>query len=158
MDSTTSEPTPANPELQAQIGSGSNPVSLQAAIPNLPAGVHTQSWTPSGYPIVDNKYHDLATGEIRPHSGPSMGGPPSISVYWQNRLAAGGRDQFHVISKTVASTASLSEYIIRVGDLLRKGACKVDAMNVTRFDVYVVVQSELGQDEFREALDECGLL
>jgi hypothetical protein len=158
MDSTTSEPTPAHPELQAQIGSGSNPSSLQAAIPNLPAGVHTQSWTLSGYPIVDNKYHDLATGEVRPHSGPSMGGPPSISVYWQNRLATGGQDQFHVISKTVASTASLSEYIIRMGDLLRKGACKVDAMNVTRFDVYVVVQSELGQNEFREALDECGLL
>lgn len=45
-----------------------------------------------------------------------------------------------------------------MGDLLRKGLCKVDAMNVTRFDVYVVVESELGQNEFREALEGCGLL
>ncbi|KAK0749130.1 hypothetical protein B0T18DRAFT_405877 [Schizothecium vesticola] len=158
MDSTNKH-TPANRELQAQIGSTSDPVvRVRDLIPSLPPGVPTQSWTLSGYPIVDNKYHDLATDEIIPHSGPSMGGPPSISVYWQNRLATGRRDQFLVISKTVASTTSLSEYIIRVGDLLRKGACKVDSMNVTRFNVYMVVQSELGQDEFRQALNECGLL
>lgn len=113
--------------------------------------------TLSGYPIVGNIYHDLSTDETRTHSGSPMGGPPSILVYWENRLATGRRDQFLVISKTVASTTSLSEYIIRVGDLLRKGTCKVDSMNVTRFDVYMVVRSESGQEEFRQALDECGL-
>jgi hypothetical protein len=157
MDS-TNKPTPANPELQAQISSTSNPVVIRDSIPALPPGIPTQSWTLSGHPKVDNKSHDLGTDEIRPHSGPSMGGPPSISVYWQNQLATGPRNQFLVISKTVASTTSLSEYIIRAGDLLRQGACKVDSTNVTRFDVYMVVQSELGQEECRQALDECGLL
>lgn len=153
----TSKHTLANPELQAQIGSTSDPVVSQDSLHNFPPGPPTQSWTTSGYPIVDGKYHDLATDEIKTHTGLSKGGPPSISVYWQNRLCTGQRGQFLVITKTVGSTG-LSEYIARIGDLLRKGACKVDSMNVTRFDVYMVVHSEQGQDEFREALLECGLL
>ncbi|KAK1829414.1 hypothetical protein QBC39DRAFT_263131 [Podospora conica] len=157
MDS-TNIPTPSKPELQAQIGSTSDPVPPRDSVPDFLRPVPTQSWTVSGYPIVDGNYHDLAKDEIKPHVGLMMGGPPSITVYWQNRLCTGRQDQFHVISKTVASTTSLNEYIIRVGDLLRKGACKVDSMNVTRFDVYMVVESELGQQEFGDALYVCGLL
>lgn len=153
----TSKPTPAHPELQAQIGSTSDPIMSRNSLPGLPPGPPTQSWTTSGYPIVDGKYHDLATDEIKTHTGLLMGGPPSISVYWQNRLCTGRPGQFLVIGKTVGNT-SLSEYIARIGDLLRKGACKVDSMNVTRFDVYMVVHSEQGQEEFKQALLECGLL
>lgn len=159
-NSVNAPPELMSPELQAQIApSPAGPATLQSAIPNLnQLSQPTQSWTLSGYPIVDNKYHDLSTGEVKAHSGPSTGGPPSISVYWHNRLATGCRDQFLIISKTVASTTNLTEYLIRVGDLLRKGQCKIDAMNVTRFDVYVVVESELDQEAFREALEDCGLL
>lgn len=159
-NSVNAPPEPMSAELQAQIApSSAGPATLPTAMPNPNhPSQQTQSWTLSGYPIVDSKYHDLSTGEVRAHSGPSTGGPPSISVYWQNRLATGRRDQFHVISKTVASTTNLSEYIIRMGYLLRKGHCKIDAMNVTRFDVYVVVESDLGQEAFREALEGCGLL
>lgn len=117
-----------------------------------------QSWTTDGYPIVDGKYLDLEDGELKTHSGPLMGGPPSISVYWQNRLATGRSDQFTVISKTVASTRSLDEYIIRIGNLLRSGSCKVDSMNATPYSVYLVVMSKLPREEFRDALNEYKLL
>lgn len=116
-------------------------------------------WTPDGSsPIVDGKYVDLATGEIKTHTGPFRGGPPALSVYWQNRLATGRADQFLVIAKTVSHTVSLNDYIARVGDLLRKGVCKVDSINATRYNIYLVVTTERAQDEFRDALRAHGLL
>ncbi len=121
----------------------------------------TQPWTADEYPIVDGKYLDLSTGELKTHV-PGVdhfrGGPPSVAVYWQNRLATGRGDQFLVIAKAVADARDLTEYLAPVGAFLRKGLCKVHSLNATRYDVYVVVSSELSQGEFREALVEQGLL
>jgi hypothetical protein len=142
MDPTNGGPPPASAVSQAL---------LDRAPPS-------QSWTLTGQPIVDGKYLDPSTGEIETHTGPSKGGPPSVSVYWQNRLDTGRGDQFHVISKTVARAGNINEYIIRVGGLLRTGACKLDSLNATRYNVYLVVTSELSQDGFRDALVEHGLL
>ena len=50
-----------------------------------------------------------------------------------------------------------SRYLARVGDFLSKGLCKVSSLNATRYDVFVVVSSELSQEEFRDALREHGL-
>ncbi|KAH6855045.1 hypothetical protein B0I37DRAFT_45933 [Chaetomium sp. MPI-CAGE-AT-0009] len=128
-----------------------------AHLPDVPP---TQGWTLDGYPIVDGKYLNLETGEVMTHTGPSKGGPPNITVYWQNRFDTGRGDQFLVTTKTIYTTRSLSEYIIRIGNLLRRGpkVCKVDSLNATRYSVYVVVTSELSQGEFTQALQEHGLL
>lgn len=121
----------------------------------------TQPWTVDGYPIVDGKYLDLSTAELKTHAaGVDLfrGGPPSVAVYWQNQLATGRGDQFLVIAKAAADARDLTEYLARVGEFLRKGLCKVHALNATRYDVYVVVSSELSQAAFREVLAEGGLL
>ncbi|EAQ83324.1 predicted protein [Chaetomium globosum CBS 148.51] len=161
-------------ELGAQIGT-MNPSSSEAARnepehpPNPPPAdfrafeaslPQTQPWTTDGYPIVDGKYHNLDTGEVMAHTGLMKGGPPNITVYWQNRFATGRGDQFLVVSKTIYSTRSLSEYIIRIGHLLQRGpgVCKVDSLNATPYSVYVVVTSEASQEEFKQALQEHGLL
>jgi hypothetical protein len=119
-----------------------------------------QLWTADGYPIVDGKYLDLSTGEVKPHTGPFRGGPPSVSVYWQNQLCTGRRDQFLVLAKAGAGGAScdLTEYLARAGGFFAKGLCKVHSLNATRYDVYVVVSSELSAEEFGEALGVHGLL
>jgi hypothetical protein len=121
----------------------------------------TQPWTVDGYPIVDGKYLDLSTGEVKTYvAGVDLmtGGPPSVAVYWQNRMATGRADQFLVIAKSVTAAPDLTEYLARVGEFLRKGQCRVHSLNATRYDVYVVVSSELSQAEFREALLQNGLL
>jgi hypothetical protein len=128
---------------------------------NIGGGRLTQPWTADGYPIVDGKYLDLSTGELKTHvAGVDLfrGGPPSVAVYWQNQLATGRSNQFLVLAKAVTDAGNLTEYLARVGEFLRKGLCKVYALNATRYDVYVVVSSELSQEGFREALAEGGLL
>lgn len=147
MDPTNSNPTNSAPLPASAVH--------QALLDNTPPN---EGWTLTGQPIVDGKYLDPSTGEIKPHTGPSKAGPPSVSIYWQNRLDMGRVDQFHVISKAAARAGDLNEYIIRVGALLRTGACKLDSLNATRYNVYLVVASELSQDGFRDALIEHGLL
>lgn len=62
-----------NPSTEEPLGDPS---------PLLPSsGQRGQPWTIDGYPIVDGKYHDLVTGEIKTHTGSFRGGPPSVSVY-----------------------------------------------------------------------------
>ncbi|KAK1830960.1 hypothetical protein QBC39DRAFT_382745 [Podospora conica] len=140
-----SDQTPSNP-----------PPDFQAYVDSLPP---MQQWTTDGFPIVDNKYLNLNTGEVETHTGRSVGGPPNITVYWQNRTCTGRGDQFLVTTRTIYSTRSLGEYIIRIGDLLRKGpgVCKLDSLNATPYSVYLVVSSELSGAEFSQALQEHGL-
>jgi hypothetical protein len=135
--------------------------SSSAQDPATYSGPPSQKWTTDGYPIVDGKYLDLSTGELKMHVegvDPFMGGPPSVSVYWQNRVSTGRGDQFLVISKQRTPVRDVTEYLARLGDFLRKGLCKVDSLNATRFDVYVVASSELSQLAFADALRESGLL
>ncbi|KAK4235552.1 hypothetical protein C8A03DRAFT_46332 [Achaetomium macrosporum] len=101
-----------------------------------PAGLpRTQRWTTNGYPIIDGKYLDLDMGEVMAHTGLSTGGPPNITVYWQNRFCTGRGNQF-----------------------LGPSVCKVNSLNSTPYSVCVVVTSELSQAEFTWALQERGLM
>jgi hypothetical protein len=150
MDPPSSESAPNEPDHARD----SPPAQLLAYMASLPP---TQRWTTDGYPIVDGKYFNLDTGEVMAHTGTSVLGPPNITVYWQNRFDTGQVNQFLVTRSTIYSTRSLSEYIIRIGNLLRSDVCKVDSLNATPYSVYVVATSEVPQAEFSGALDEHGL-
>ena len=140
---------------------GTNTPLAQAEPPGNLGKRSTQLWTVDEYPIVDGKYLDLATGELKTHLigvDQFRGGPPAVSVYWQNQLSTGRGDQFLVIAKVVTDVKDLTEYLARAGTFLGKGLCKVHSLNATRYEVYVVVSSELSQGGFREALAADGLL
>lgn len=133
---------------------GSSLADFKAYIASLPP---TQRWTTDGYPIVNGKYFNLDTGEVTVHIGTYELGPPNITVYWQNRFDTGQVNQFLVTSSTIHSTRNLSEYHIRIGNLLRSGVCKVDSLNATPYSVYDVVTSEVSQKECSGAFEEHGL-
>ncbi|EAQ86758.1 predicted protein [Chaetomium globosum CBS 148.51] len=149
-------PTNTNPRAQTMP-----PPPPESEPATSDGGRPTQRWTVDGYPIVDGKYLDHSTGELKTHvAGVDQfrGGPPSVSVYWQNQLATGRGGQFLVVAKVVTHVRDLTEYLTRVGTFLGKGLCKVHSLNATRYEVYVVVSSELSQGGFREALAKDGLL
>lgn len=113
-----------------------------------------QKWTPDGYPIVDGKSHDLATDEIKTYTGPFHGGPPSTSVYWDNR--SGSRPgQFYAMGST--SQYKVTEYRVRVGEMLKVGKCTVHLLNATEYAVNVIVATELSSADFIALLQEHGL-
>ncbi|GAB1317392.1 hypothetical protein MFIFM68171_07602 [Madurella fahalii] len=122
----------------------------------LPMGPPIQSWTVDGYPIVDGKYLDLSTGEIKTHEGLLTGGPPSLAVYWHNKLPKHQEQPFYAVS--AFSQISVTDYLTRIGDLLRTGICTVDSLNATKYSVNLVILTQLSRNEFEEALLRHGLL
>ncbi|KAJ9157539.1 hypothetical protein NKR23_g321 [Pleurostoma richardsiae] len=128
---------------------------FQEIVNNLPP---TQPWTQSGSPIVDGKYIERTTGEIKQLEPGELvtGGPPAIDVYWHNRTLTGRDDQFFGFSG--ASLLQVSEYLVRVGELLKTGKCKVHALNVTKYAVNIIITTALSNEDMKNALKECKLL
>jgi hypothetical protein len=123
----------------------------------VPVEQPIQSWTVDGYPIVDGKYLDLRTGEVKTHEGLLTGGPPSLAIYWHNKLPKPQEEQpFYAVS--AFSQLSVTDYLTRVGDLLRTGICTVDSLSATKYSVNLVILTQLSRNEFREALIRHGLL
>jgi hypothetical protein len=128
----------------------------------LPPGIDfsavrpNQSWTLDGYPIVDGKYHDLATGEIKTHTGLKRAGPPSLSIYWNNCGDVTSPDHFFALG--CSSRHTVTEYLARVGEMLRQGGCTISSLNATTYAVNVIVITELPSAEFKGRLREHGLI
>lgn len=125
--------------------------------PLLPSsGQRSQSWTIDGYPIVDGKYHDLVTDEIKTHTGLFRGGPPSVSVYWQNRGGSNRHDLFYAVG--AISRRKMTDYLVGVGEMLKAGKCIVSSLNATEYAVNVIVVTELSTVDFTALLRDHGLL
>ncbi|OBT82024.1 hypothetical protein VE02_09815 [Pseudogymnoascus sp. 03VT05] len=125
--------------------------------PLLPSsGQRSQLWTIDGYPIVDGKYHDLVTDEIKTHTGLFRGGPPSVSVYWQNRGGSNRHDLFYAVG--AISSRKVTDYLVRVGEMLKAEKCIVSSLNATEYAVNVIVETELSTVDFTALLRDHGLL
>lgn len=135
-------------------GEGSNPTPEQSPTVSPPS----QKWTLDGYPIVDGKFHDLSANQIRVHEGPFRGGPPSLSVYWNNcgPTTPGSTDHFFALGCT--SQHSVTEYLGRVGEMLRQGKCVVTSLNATPYAVNVIITTGLSSRDFKGLLREYELI
>ncbi|KAH6884399.1 hypothetical protein B0T10DRAFT_362705, partial [Thelonectria olida] len=116
-----------------------------------------QNWTLSGYPVVDGKYLDGASGAIKTVGTDEefISGPPGVDIYWHNRMLTGRDDQF--FSFGASGHVDVTEYVRRMGNFLAKGSCIIMALNATKFSVNVVVATELSRDEMMGWLKEYGL-
>ncbi|KAM0337353.1 hypothetical protein ACHAPQ_003211 [Fusarium lateritium] len=116
----------------------------------------SQNWTVDGYPIVDGKYHDLATDEIKTHTGVFGGGPTSLSIYWNNCAAVTRPDHFFAMG--CYSRYTVTEYLARVEEMLGNGKCTVSSLNATKYAVNAIVMTDLSSEEFKGLLHEHGLI
>ncbi|KAH7142899.1 hypothetical protein B0J13DRAFT_51584 [Dactylonectria estremocensis] len=116
-----------------------------------------QYWTLSGYPVVDGRYLDGASGAIKTvaMNEEFTSGPPCLDIYWHNRMMTGRDDQF--LGLGVSGFVDVTEYVRRMGNFLAKGSCVIMALNVTKFSVNVVVATELSRDEMMGRLKKYGL-
>ncbi len=150
--------------MSTNVGASDKSPSDAPSVSNTPSpefpndASPVQAWTPSGYPIVDGKYLDLVDGMVKTAGpGPVTTGPPAIAVYIHNRFCSGQRGQFNTVVAT-SFVKDLSEYMIRVGELLKTGACKVDSVSATKYSVNLIVMTDLSSEEFSSILRECRLL
>ncbi|WQF89970.1 hypothetical protein CDEST_14984 [Colletotrichum destructivum] len=126
---------------------------------------HVQQWTLTDQsdegqrhmPIADGKYHDRDTGEVRSVAPGDrlVSGPPAIDQYWHN-IGAASRDEFSKMRGSFHK--DITEFMIRLGDFLQKGNCKIHSVNATEFSVTVIVKTVQKTHEINEDLKACRLI
>jgi len=128
--------------------------SPPAAVPQPPL---RQSWTLSGYPIVDN-YRDLAAGRIAQveASEEFAPRPPALEVYWHNRMQTDRTDLFGGL--VTGANVDVTEYLRRVGRFLDANSCEVLALNATKYAVNIILAVDCSCQEMRTWLTEHDLL
>lgn len=116
-----------------------------------------QAWTQSGFPIVDGKYIDNGTLKDADPDEAVESGPPALDVYWHNRYLGPQPGLFRGVA--AAGFINVTEYIVRLGSFLAetKGACKILALNTTRYSVNVIVSTSLSQAEMQQYFLKHGL-
>lgn len=102
-------------------------------------------WTTSGHPIVDRKYLD-SSGMIREigEKESVTFGPPMIHVYWNNQSVSERHD--HFIGFRGMFDGTVTDYLIRLGELLAKGGVTIYSVNATEYAVTVILQTMLSGD------------
>lgn len=114
----------------------------------------TQTWTQSGYPIVDGKYLD-GNGVTQSIGDEwTMSGPPVIDVYWHNRRRSRQGTRAYFGSIGANAFVDLTEYLSRVGEFLRAQGhvCQIMSLNATPYSINVIVATELSTDEMGDLL------
>ncbi|WYZ37201.1 hypothetical protein EsH8_II_000707 [Colletotrichum jinshuiense] len=128
-----------------------------------PVTRHVQQWILSEpederrlVPIVDGKYHDPDTSEviIVADRQSTTTGPPVIDQYWHN-LRAGPPGQFRGMRG--AFFKDITEYIIRLGEFLKKEHYKIHSLTATEFSVTVVIETMRTRAEVSEDMTACRL-
>ena len=118
---------------------------------------HFARWTRSGYPIVDGRYHDLSTGEIKEAEDEFIRtGPPALDVHWYNRNYSDMEDQFRFVA--FHSPVEVTEYLRRVGNFLGLAKCRVMSLNATKYSVNLIISTEMANDEMMKELKNYNLL
>ncbi|KAM3510787.1 hypothetical protein MY11210_005568 [Beauveria gryllotalpidicola] len=116
-----------------------------------------QTWTQSGFPIVDGKYIDNGTLKDADPDEAVESGPPALDVYWHNRRLGPEPGLFRGVA--AAGFVSVTEYIVKLGGFLAetKGACQIVALNTTLYSVNVIVSTNLSQAEMQRHFLKHGL-
>ncbi len=116
-----------------------------------------QPWHITGTPIVDGKYVDHSTGEVKVVTLGDLvtAGPPAVELFWYNRNMAAVEGRF----TTFAAHAfiSVTEYMARLGAFFTLGSCELVSINATRYAVHVIVATELPQTVIVERMNRCNL-
>jgi hypothetical protein len=114
-------------------------------------------WTSDEYPIVDGKYVDSA-GVIRSvvQSSQVTYGPTQVDLFWQNLYSVNGDDWYFAFEKAF-NRGTVTEYLIRLVEVLKRGSITVCSLNVSRFSVTLITGSPLRKEQIVPMVLEAGL-
>ncbi|EHA24582.1 hypothetical protein CBS76997_6667 [Aspergillus niger] len=114
-----------------------------------PDEIHTPSWhAASNRPIVDGKYNDPETGEVRNATGFEFSGPPAVDVIITNLHEDSSTSVRRV--QLPFRVEALLVWIMRIVD---ERKLQIDSLNATPYAIRVVLAHELSGEEFAEVAD-----
>ncbi|KAL4878031.1 hypothetical protein BJY04DRAFT_221601 [Aspergillus karnatakaensis] len=117
--------------------------------PSHPSGIHTPPWDATGKrPIVDGKYNDPITGEIRTASGDEYAGPPSVDIIITNTHESSGECMYR--TQRPFAMEKLLCWMMRV---VGERGIELDSVVATEYAIRIVLEQELDPDGFYEVAD-----
>lgn len=123
-----------------------------------------QDWTSPGYsggrsyPIVDNRYYDGTTGQVRIYHPLDVmkPGPPSLDVYWGSRCSATGEeDEFRGAVKT--SSLTVTQYVLGVGAFLKESNYQLHSLTATKYTIIIFISANMSRTEVHRLWLKYGL-
>ncbi|KAH7039715.1 uncharacterized protein B0I36DRAFT_378856 [Microdochium trichocladiopsis] len=120
-----------------------------------------QSWTTTGYPIVDGRYNDFSQRRVREITAADacVSGPPTVDVYWHNSWASPRHDGFFVRRDAYTEAGGVTSYVVKLGDFFKQAGDRLElySLNITTYSVVVLVGTQMLNAEFMDLYEGCGL-
>ncbi|RAH63296.1 hypothetical protein BO85DRAFT_444592 [Aspergillus piperis CBS 112811] len=111
-----------------------------------PDELHTPSWhAASNRPIVDGKFNDPETGEVRDAGGLVFSGPPAVDIIITNIHEGSSNNIFR--AQLPFHMEKLLVWILRV---VGERKLQLDSLNATSYAIRVVLSHELNEGQFHE--------
>ncbi|PYH38301.1 uncharacterized protein BO87DRAFT_373180 [Aspergillus neoniger CBS 115656] len=115
-----------------------------------PDELHTPSWhAASNRPIVDGKFNDPETGEVRDAGGLVFSGPPAVDIIITNIHEGSSNNIFR--AQLPFRMEKLLAWILRV---VGERKLQLDSLNATPYAIRVVLAHELNEGQFHEIAHE----
>ncbi|KAM0425974.1 hypothetical protein ACHAPT_008913 [Fusarium lateritium] len=108
---------------------------------------HPISWDyEAKRPIVDSKYNDPKTGELRTSTGAVYSGPPSVDIIIMN-LHEDSNEGIYRATRPFP----VEKLLFHVMRIVHERRLKIDSLNATAYAIRVILAHELKKEEFIEA-------
>ncbi|PHH78887.1 hypothetical protein CDD82_2787 [Ophiocordyceps australis] len=108
-------------------------------------GWHAEAHTP----VVDGKYYDRASGEVRDASGGEYSGPPAVDLVIMSLDAESSQCVYRA-----ARPFPLEALLCHIMGIVKERKLEIDSLTATRFAIRIILSHELTVDQFNEVTDE----
>lgn len=109
-----------------------------------PDEFHAPGWDEeSKRPIIDGKYNDPKTGELREAKGMVYSGPPAVDLVVMNLHEATANSVFRI-----QQAFPVERILYHVMKVVHAGKIQIDSLTATQYAVRIVLAHELTQEGF----------
>ncbi|BCS26664.1 uncharacterized protein APUU_51375S [Aspergillus puulaauensis] len=118
--------------------------------PLHPQEFHSPGWDyEARTPVVDGKYYDRKTGELRTASGPSYSGPPDVDIIIQN-LHQDTNNRLY----RAARPFPVEILLFGIMKIVNERELRLDSLTATAYAIRVIVAHEMTVAEWDGVVDE----
>ncbi|KAF4964381.1 hypothetical protein FSARC_7680 [Fusarium sarcochroum] len=103
----------------------------------------------SRQPVVDGKYHDPRTGELRKAEGGAYLGPPAVDII----IMSIHEDTNHCIYRAQRAFP-VESLLCQIMSIVRERKLRIDSLNATQYAIRIILAHPLQSNEFSEVADE----
>ncbi|KAM4066827.1 hypothetical protein HRG_000845 [Hirsutella rhossiliensis] len=100
-------------------------------------------------PVVDGKYYDRATGEVRVADAAEYGGPPAVDI-----IVSSIHQDTVGCSTRAARPFPVEALLYHIMRVIHDGKLELDSLIATQYAIRVVLSHELTVDGFGDVADE----